>query len=98
MSGHSATNRQKRIQIMPLYSRYASSEYGMKYALSPNPSYPPFPNDCTSFVSQALFAGGWTMIDGGRKDSSVWWWGLSVWSNASYTWGGAHNFSQFLTT
>ena len=83
---------------MPVYSRISSSEYATKYALSPNPAYPPYPNDCTSFVSQALFAGGWTMIDGGRADSTVWWWGLSVWSKASYTWGGAENLSQFLAT
>lgn len=82
---------------MPLYNRNASSQYAIRYALRANPEYPPFENDCTSFVSQCLLAGGWTMIDGGRKDGDVWWWGLSMWSKASYTWGGAHNFSQFLT-
>ena len=83
---------------MPLYNRTDSVKYALRYALSPNPDYPPFPNDCTSFVSQALRAGGWTMIDGGRKDNNVWWWGLSAWSKASYTWGGAHNLSQLLAS
>jgi hypothetical protein len=85
-------------EIMPLYSRYASSAYAIQYALSPNPAYPPFPNDCTNFVSQALLAGGWTMIDGYHSNNDVWWYGLSHFSKASYTWAGAHNLSQFLAT
>lgn len=84
---------------MPLYDRSATVAYAVKYAITPNPDYPPFPNDCTSFVSQAMLAGGWTMVGGSfgdRKDDEAWWWGKSWWAQASYTWGGAHNYSRFV--
>ena len=85
---------------MPTFNRFAARDYATKYALKGNSAYPPFDNDCTSFVSQCMLTGGWTMIGGSvwdRKDDDVWWWGKSSWSKASYTWGGAHNFSKFLT-
>src|SRR3954469_5515044 len=84
---------------MPLFNRSAAANYALKYALSPNSSYPPYSNDCTSFVSQAMLAGGWTMVGGrvlDRQDDDGWWWGKSSFSQASYTWGGAHNFSKFV--
>ena len=84
---------------MPLYNRHLAVEYAIKYAISPNPCYKKYPKDCTNFVSQALRAGGWTEIGGSvfdRKDDGVWWYGNSVWSKASYTWAGAHNFSSFI--
>jgi hypothetical protein len=84
---------------MPLFNRRAAAEYARKYALQPNPCFPPYSNDCTNFVSQAMLAGGWTMIGGSvfdREEDGVWWYGQSVWSRASYTWAGAHNFSKFI--
>jgi hypothetical protein len=84
---------------VPSYNRTDAATYAKKYAITPNPSYPPFPNDCTSFVSQAMLAGGWTMIGGNvfdRTSDDVWWWGKSSFTRASYTWGGAHNFSRFI--
>lgn len=83
-----------------MYDRQSAASYAMQYALKPNPCFPPFPNDCTSFVSQCLLAGGWTMIGGSFTDrarNDVWWWGKSSLSRASYTWGGAHNFWHFLS-
>ncbi|MCO6458735.1 MAG: amidase domain-containing protein [Pirellulaceae bacterium] len=85
---------------MPSFDRYAARDYATKYALTANSDYPPFDNDCTSFVSQCMFQGGWTMLGGSfsdRKSDDVWWWGKSWWTKASYTWGGAHNFSKFVT-
>jgi hypothetical protein len=84
---------------MPLFNHAGAAAYATRYALSPNPAYPPFPNDCTSFVSQCMLAGGWTMIGGSffdRQDDGAWWWGKSTFTQASYTWGGAHNFSKFV--
>jgi hypothetical protein len=84
---------------MPLFNRSAAADYAVKYALSPNSAFPPYSNDCTSFVSQAMLAGGWTMVGGSvfdRQDDDVWWWGKSTFSQASYTWGGADNFSRFV--
>jgi hypothetical protein len=84
---------------MPKFDRYAAAAYAVRYALTPNSAYPPYQNDCTSFVSQCMLAGGWTMIGGSawdRQDDDAWWWGKSMFSKASYTWGGAHNFSKFV--
>lgn len=93
------------------YSRKAAAEYARKWALSDNPAYGRIePNDCTNFVSQALLAGGWTMVGGtcdDRKDDNVWWfkpmecrwvkgrpWLKEV--KASFTWGGAQNLYRFM--
>jgi hypothetical protein len=84
---------------MPMFNHAAAVAYAVKYAKSPNPDYPPFDNDCTSFVSQCMLAGGWTMTSGSffnRQDDDVWWWGESMVTKASYTWGGAHNFSKYI--
>lgn len=79
--------------------------------MTDNPAYGRIePNDCTNFVSQALLAGGWTMVGGtcdDRKDKDVWWFkpmdcrwvGGRPWSTevkASFTWGGAQNLYWFM--
>ncbi len=87
---------------MTVYDRNKAVTYARKYALSPNSDYHTFPNDCTNFVSQALFIGGWTMIQGDKKMSTSWYYDKGAWfpgliSPASYTWAGASNFHAFLT-
>jgi hypothetical protein len=77
----SATNRQK------------VANYALKYALSPNNSYKLYPNDCTNFVSQSMFAGGWKEVAHpyvDYKNDDAWWYG-GVPTN-SWTWSGAENF------
>lgn len=82
------------------FNRKAAVEYARKWALSTNPKYLRFDNDCTSFVSQAMLAGGWSMVGersfSERKKDTAWWYGGAWFTRASYTWGGAHNFSKFL--
>jgi Putative amidase domain len=82
------------------YSRKAAADYARKWAMTDNPAYGRIePNDCTNFVSQALSEGGWTMVGGSvldRKDKNVWWFGKSVWTKASYSWGGAQNLYDFM--
>ncbi len=66
-----------------LYDRNKVIEYAKKWALSRNPKYYNFDNvggDCTSFVSQCIFAGakvmnytkdvGWYYINGNNKSPS----------------------------
>jgi hypothetical protein len=60
------------------YDRAAAVQYARTWVKNPNPTYPPYLNDCTSFVSQALLAGGWPMIGGTAwdyNDNDVWWYG-----------------------
>jgi len=82
------------------YSRSSAAAYAKKWAMSDNPAYGRIePNDCTNFVSQALLEGGWTMVGGSvwdRKKDTVWWFGKSVWTKGSYSWGGAQNLYNFM--
>lgn len=87
---------------LQLYSASTAVAYAKKWATSTNPAYPRDGNDCTNFISQAVFAGGWTMAGGScddRKDDGAWWYGDSqCWYprvHRSYTWGGAQNFFNF---
>ena len=70
-------------------------DYARKCALDPHPGHYEFPNDCTSFASQALKAGGWDHKLGFHRSDSVWWytgnWGI----RASWTWAGAENWYRF---
>ncbi|MCW5749097.1 MAG: amidase domain-containing protein [Alphaproteobacteria bacterium] len=62
-----------------MYDRRAAARYARYWAEGTNPAYPQFHNDCTSFVSQALLAGGWTMVGEGTEwdynNDDVWWYG-----------------------
>ncbi len=91
------------------FNRQSAVTYAQKYALQANPNYPRDPeNDCTNFVSQAMLAGGWTMIGGtdnggDRKSENVWWYGkrsgislMMGGRNWSWTWANAAFFSRFL--
>lgn len=63
------------------YDRQAAVSYARRWARGINPAYPETHNgsDCTNFVSQALFAGGWTMVGEGTvwdyNDPRMWWYG-----------------------
>lgn len=46
--------------------------YALKYALTNNPAYHHYSNDCTNFVSQSMFAGGWGM----RLSSPMWFYNI----------------------
>lgn len=58
------------------YKREAAVKYALAYALKPNPSYRFFSShgdgggDCSSFVSQCLYAGGAPMV---YTNSRPWW-------------------------
>lgn len=76
------------------YDRNAAAAYARQWAKSNNPNYRTFPKDCTNFISQALFAGGWTHTgwEFSRTENTTWYYaGLSQ----SYTWAGAHNHMLF---
>lgn len=58
------------------YVGLLASAYAYNFALSRNPNFRQFGNDCTNFVSQALYlGGGWTMKGFGRnyKNWNLWW-------------------------
>lgn len=101
-NGQSHCDREMAVQF---YSGSAAASYARTWALSTNSSYPRNGNDCTNFASQAVLAGGWTMAGGScgdRTDDVAWWYGdWNCWYpgvNRSYTWAGAQNFFNFLST
>jgi hypothetical protein len=64
-----------------------------------NPAWPSFSDDCTNFVSQALFAGGYDMQNlGADKTKYVNWWAQKTngnWTN-TFSWSSSNNLLNFL--
>ena len=77
------------------WNSYAATSYALKYALSPNPNYIYFSNDCTNFVSQIMRAGGWkdTITKQSTQDTS--WFYINRTSYAQ-TWSTAHGLRNRL--
>jgi Putative amidase domain len=98
-------------QEMPaFYNRLLAAGYASTYASHDhyNKAYIADTDDCTNFVSQALYSGGWPMTGGaGDNDDTAWYnvgdpdsllgnrWGRSSFKRSS-TWAAASNFSRFL--
>lgn len=89
------------------YSASAAVAYARKWALSANPDYEAFGQDCTNFISQALFAGGWDMTTStdlceDERDDNLWWyrrdacWHIKRNSHCSWTWSVARYLYRFL--
>jgi len=79
------------------YNRYAADNYAETYALNPNPAYRYFDEDCTSFVSQCLYAGGLTETGKYWYGSDYAWyydWGYRP--GYSHTWSVANELYGFL--
>jgi hypothetical protein len=87
--------------VAPTVSRNGVVTYAIRHVHSPNPAYREFSNDCTNFVSQALYNNGWGMIWGDRLANSSWYYYGDPYSfypfstYQSYTWAVAHNFALF---
>jgi hypothetical protein len=63
-----------------------------------NTSYPEYADDCTNLVSQALRAGGWTLIEpsGAQTASSAGVWFINSRFDYSYSWSVAEYLKQFI--
>ena len=73
-------------------NRTAIVNYAYRYWSSYNPSYRSYPADCTNFVSQAVYSGGWYFVSGLYTSNNAWWYNYL---NQTRTWAGAHNWFQF---
>jgi hypothetical protein len=93
---------------MKTYDRSAARAYAIKHAFSYNTEWPTdkgLGGDCTNFVSQALHAGGWTMVQrgtilGSARDGGSWFSGkagCNLCQDRSRTWAAAANFYLYLT-
>jgi hypothetical protein len=83
---------QGEVIALAYYDYVAMANYALTYVYNYNWAYRSFSHDCTNFISQAMYAGGWTMVDGDRTSNGAWWYG---WFTQSYTWAGAHNWYFF---
>jgi Putative amidase domain len=90
-----------------IYSRRAAADYAVKWAARYNPAFPSHAKndcpdcggDCTNFVSQALYAGGWPM----DAPAPGWdgWYSYKerpgfAYPDTSHPWAGAVPFSLYL--
>src|ERR1700680_3028670 len=83
-----------------IYNRKAAADYAEKRARNYNPDWPSHAGnaggggDCTNFISQALYAGGWPMEDTsyGRQG----WYSYTNDPGTSRSWAGAHPFALYL--
>jgi hypothetical protein len=80
------------------YNRMKAQEYANIWWNGANPSYIDFDVNCTSFVSQCLFAGGAPMNYTGKRETGWWYQGMAkdreLWS---FSWAVAHSLCSHLT-
>ncbi|ANE45422.1 hypothetical protein SY83_02755 [Paenibacillus swuensis] len=95
----SALARSGAIREPIRYNREAAKQYADRYWDEPNPEYLTFEVDCTSFVSQCLFAGGAPMNYTGQRGTGWWYRGRhkeqELWS---YSWAVSHSLQNYLNT
>ncbi|GIE36756.1 hypothetical protein Ait01nite_098010 [Actinoplanes italicus] len=88
------------------YDRDAAVGYALRYALNRNEAYYDWSHrelggDCTNFLSQVMFAGGWRydepLVENpvSRRDSSFWYYRPDDPSTSSWTWVNANMWASF---
>jgi len=76
------------------YNRLLAVQYAAMWWSSYNPMFRAFPDDCTNFVSQCLWAGGMPMEVTARRDTG--WWYLGPADQWSLSWAVAHSLRWYL--
>jgi cell wall-associated NlpC family hydrolase len=88
---------QESVSRKIIYNRAKVVEYAETWWKGANPKYVEFEVDCTSYVSQCLFAGGAPMNYTGKRASGWWYAGKKgsqeLWS---FSWSVAHSLQSFL--
>ncbi|SFI84350.1 Putative amidase domain-containing protein [Thermoflavimicrobium dichotomicum] len=80
---------------MAIYDRQAAVNYANHYWNKHNPTFRRFQDDCTSFISQCLWAGGIPMTR--SRNPAVGWWYHSGRSHRwSYSWAVANSLYWYL--
>jgi hypothetical protein len=79
--------------MMP-YDRSQAVQYAALWWAGYNPQFRAFHDDCTSFISQCLLAGGLPMQSTGRRDKGWWYHGPN--EQWSYSWAVAHSLGTYL--
>lgn len=82
------------------YNHEAAKNYALKYAENPNWLwYRTYDQDCTNFVSQSLYAGGWSMIRYVSAPEDAWFYknGYNAGVGYSYSWTVANDLFVFMS-
>lgn len=93
-----APAKPKNLGTGTTYKYAAMATYAEKYWKNYNTAYRRYSSvggDCTNFVSQSLFAGGWKQVTSSREDYGTWY---SKTSGESDTWIGVNEWSWFTQT
>ena len=77
-----------------IYNREKAVAYSNTWWNQRNPKYPSFANDCTNFISQCLFEGGFTQKFSQYRHEG--WWLIPNHSNWSFSWSVAHSLRWYL--
>lgn len=80
------------VRLAYTYDRLKAVQYAERWWDEYNPNYPDFENDCTSFISQCLHAGGVPMW--GRPNRSKGWWMTG--KSWSWSWSVANSLKTVL--
>ncbi|CAM3059541.1 amidase domain-containing protein [Paenibacillus sediminis] len=81
------------------YRREEAVSYANRWWNSSNPEFIAFEVDCTSYISQCLFAGGAPINYTGRRDSGWWYKGYIGKQEAwSYSWAVSNSLLHYLTS
>jgi hypothetical protein len=78
------------------YDRFQAVQYAALWWNGYNPLFRAFRDDCTNFVSQCLYAGGWPMEFSDRRDKGWWYRGPN--EEWSFSWAVAHSLRWYLET
>jgi len=91
-------NPRAELRKASAYDRQGAAAYADRYWESANPAYVEFEVDCSSYVSQCIFAGGAPMNYTDRRDSGWWYSGMSgSRENWSYSWAVADSLRRYLS-
>lgn len=90
-------DKPKAFRAMAGYNYPKMVAYANKHWKNYSDDWRRYDNDCTNFISQAMWAGGWKATAGSissRKDNKKWFYGTTK-LGTSYTWAGAENWYWF---
>ncbi len=93
-----APAKPKNLGTGTTYNYAAMATYAEKYWKNYNTAYRRFNSaggDCTNYISQSLYAGGWKHATASTEDYDTWWYGTS---SQSDTWVGVNEWSWFTQT
>lgn len=80
------------------YDRERARQYADMWWNGTNPNFIEFEVDCTSFVSQCLYAGGIPMNYTGKREAGWWYRGrINHQEQWSFSWAVSHSLQQYLS-